>query len=332
MIECLRDQQIHCRCFGKRGEQTMAALKNIPIFFSTDNNYAPYLGVAIKSIMSNISKSYYCKIHVLTTDLSSKNKSILKKCVGRHGDISFVNVSQQLDKIEDKLYLRDYYTKATYYRFFIADIFPQYDKAIYLDCDVIVNGDIAELYNIELGDSLLAAVPEEVMQEISVFGDYVENVLKIPRTQYFNAGVLVINLKEFRRREIMNEFVALLQKRRFDVTQDQDYLNVIAYKNTVLLGLDWNKTPMPSTSFGNRVPKLVHYKINWKPWHYEGIMYGNLFWQYAIHTTYYKQLLKVLIKYTDADKERDNYSYKELYLLAERQAKDIELSFNKLNA
>lgn len=295
----------------------------IPIFFSTDNNYAPYLGVAISSLIKNASSNYFYKIHVLTTELSAVNRRKLKSIArGNKAEISFVDVTEQVSGILNRLHLRDYYSSATYYRFFIADLFPQYDKALYLDCDIVINGDISNLYNTPLGSNLLGAVQEEVMQKIAVFGNYVEKVLEMPKEAYFNAGVLVMNLAEFRRRDVLGEFVALLGKRRFDVTQDQDYLNVISYGSTVLVGLEWNKTPMPDDDFENKSPNLVHYKINWKPWHYDGVLYGEDFWEYALTCNYRRQLLKKSRSYTDAQRDRDRLAYENLYRLAERQTKD----------
>lgn len=295
----------------------------IPIFFATDDNYAPYLGVAISSLIKNASQDYFYKIHVLTTSLSPSNRRKLSACIKKSSaELSFVNVSDKVSGILHRLHLRDYYSSATYYRFFIADLFPQYQKALYLDCDIIINGDVSELYNTPLGSNLLGAVEEEVMQKITVFGDYVEKVLELPRASYFNAGVLVMNLAEFRHRDVLGQFVELLGKRRFDVTQDQDYLNVIAYGSTVLIGLEWNKTPIPDESFDDRSPLLVHYKINWKPWHYDGVLYGDDFWEYALKSKYRRQLLKESRDYTDEQRDRDSLAYNNLYKLAQSQIRD----------
>jgi len=305
----------------------------IPIFFATDDNYAPFLGVAIESIMENVSKEYVCKIHVLTTDLSPYNRAAIRRCVKSPATVEFVDVSEQVKTIAHRLHLRDYYTRATYYRFFIANLFPQYDKALYLDCDIVVTGDVAQLYNTELGDNLVGAIQEEVMNTVDVFGTYVEAVMDIPRQAYFNAGVLVMNLKEFRRINIEKEFLKLLEKRKFEVTQDQDYLNVICYKKSVPIWLDWNKTPIENPLYNKNVtPKLVHYKINWKPWHYNGVMYGDLFWKYASKTPYNRRILKMLRNYSDEEKQRDVEAYNNLYNLAEILIADTSPTYCNGNA
>lgn len=292
----------------------------IPIFFSTDNNYAPFLGVAIQSIIENSSKAYDYRIYVLTTDLSFSNRMRIRASAKGLATVNFVDVRQELERVKDKLHIRDYYTSATYFRFFIAGMFPQYKKALYLDCDIVVSGDISELYNTELGDRLVGAIPEEVMLNVGVFGKYVDTVLEMPHREYFNAGVLVMNLDGFRRMDIENRFVKLLSERRFDVTQDQDYLNVLCYKNSVLIDFEWNKTPFADGFFAaGRTPKLVHYKINWKPWHYDGVVYGDLFWNYADRNVYKKAIRKILRDYTPEERLRDSLAYKNLYRLAEAE-------------
>ena len=129
-----------------------------------------------------------------------------------------------------------------------------------------------------------------------------------------------MNLDGFRRMDIENRFVKLLSERRFDVTQDQDYLNVLCYKNSVLIDFEWNKTPFADGFFAaGRTPKLVHYKINWKPWHYDGVVYGDLFWNYADRNVYKKAIRKILRDYTPEERLRDSLAYKNLYRLAEAE-------------
>ena len=116
-----------------------------------------------------------------------------------------------IEDVKDKLYTRDYYTKTTYFRLFIPNLYPQYDKAIYLDSDIVVLGDIAKLYNEDIGDNLVAAVPDNVIQTNKVFQDYVERVVGIATYKnYFNAGMLLMNLDEMRKFDFQNKFLYLL--------------------------------------------------------------------------------------------------------------------------
>ena len=87
----------------------------------------------------------------------------------------------------------------TYFRLFIASLYPQYNKAIYLDSDIVVLHDVAELFNIDIGNNLVGAVPDDIIQKNEVFQEYVEKVVGVSSYKnYFNAGVLVMNLEELR--------------------------------------------------------------------------------------------------------------------------------------
>ena len=85
---------------------------------------------------------------------------------------------------------------AAYYRFFIEELFPQYDKEIYLDCDLVVTGDISELYNTDVENYFVAAVNDRIVMSNDVFKDYVRTVVGVEPEKYFSSGILVINLKK----------------------------------------------------------------------------------------------------------------------------------------
>lgn len=288
----------------------------IPVFFACDNNYFPYLTVTLTSILDNASKDYSYKFYIITTNLDEKYVNMLSKYESSTVEISVVHLREDLQKITEKFHLRDYYSMETYYRFFIANLFPQYDKVLYLDCDIAVVGDIAELYNTELGNNFVAAVPEEVMTEVNVFGEYVEKALDVNRYKYFNAGIMVMNLEAFRNEQIEEKFIDLLTHFKFRVTQDQDYLNVLCNGRVKILDLGWNKTAFKNDKFDDKDLKIVHFKIHWKPWHYKNVLYEDLFWNYARQTDFYDQLINMRENYNEENKKRDETAYNNLVQMA----------------
>ena len=283
----------------------------VPIFFAVDDNYAPYLAVAMRSLIDNASNDYQYNIHILIDKLNDQNTAILCGMAAENVHIETINVTNKLDALGDMLHLRDYYTKTTYYRFFIPALFPQYDRGLYLDCDIVVNGDISQLYNIPMGDLILAAAPEEVMRMIDVFGTYAEAVLDIPRNEYFSAGILVMNLNKMRQVALEEQFVEILGRRTFRVTQDQDYLNVLCRGDFLMLDTAWNKTACYEVDVDAPV-NIIHYKINWKPWHYKGIRFEEDFWYYAEKTPYANMLYAMRDGYSDAQIANDLLQYENL--------------------
>ena len=300
----------------------MNSKPEVPVFFATDDNYAPFLAVTFKSILDNASKDFSYKFYVLTTNLSSNYEKRIKEFESEDVKIEFIFLKETIEKIKAKFHLRDYYSIETYYRFFIANMFPQYDKVLYCDCDVIVLGDIVELYNHNIDNYLVGACPEEVMTEVKIFGDYVEQALDVDCEKYFNAGVMLMNLKAFREEKIEEKFFEMLPKYTFRVTQDEDYLNVLCKGKVKLFHLGWNKTAFKNDKFNDKDLKLIHYKIHWKPWHYDGVLYENHFWDYAKQTSFYEEILNKKLSYTDEEKRRDAIAYERLKQMAIDDAKD----------
>ena len=290
----------------------------IPIFFAVDDNYAPYLAVSLESLKASASPKYIYEVNILIEALSEEHRTNLQAFATDNINITFCDVTKKVNNLCSRLHLRDYYTRTTYYRFFIPEMFPQYDKGLYLDCDIVITRDVADMYNTKIDNNLLCAVNDEVITDIEVFSNYSEIVLGVPSNKYFNAGILVMNLSEMRKMHIEKVFANLLAEKTYAVAQDQDYLNVICIGRVKLLNILWNKTPMPDSD-RNMIPYIAHYKINFKPWKYDDVIYGDLFWKFAEKTPYYSSLLEAKNSYTDEERARDAEQYEALERLAEKE-------------
>ncbi len=263
--------------------------KEIPIFFSTDDNYIPYLDVAIASLIDNASKEYAYRIIVLNTGLQPENIAKVRLRERCGFAIEFVDISKHLENI--KSHFKDVYhfSVVTYYRLFIASLFPGYDKIVYLDSDLVVLGDISRLYNTPIGENILAAAPEQFVQNTAEFRLYAERALGVDPDGYVNAGVLLINLAAFRENKIEEKFVELITKYNFDLLDpDQAYLNYLCQGKIYMLPNGWNKEPMPLACDGEK--NIVHYALYKKPWQYDDVIDGEFFWQYAEKSPFYQKI------------------------------------------
>ena len=296
--------------------------QKIPICFATDDNYVPFLTVAIASLLDNSSKENFYKIYVLTSHLTEENMNSILKQKTENSSIDFVQLSKELDKVQDMFHLRDYYSKETYYRIFIPNLFPQYEKVLYLDCDITVLADVSELYNTQIHGYYVGAVQEEVMQTFEVFGNYVEKADGINRKNYFNAGILLINGRRWRNKLIAERFVDLLNRYKFRVVQDEDYLNVLCKDNIKWLPLGWNKTSYKNEAFDDKDLKIIHWKINWRPWKYKDVLYEEYFWKYAKMTDFYDKLIQMRDSRTEEDFKKDELLMENLSKMAQEDADD----------
>lgn len=265
---------------------------NVPVFFSCDDNYIPFLGVAIKSLIENSSKENNYFVFVLHSKMSIKNMKIITAMEKENVSISFIDVSEKLVTYGKKLNLRDYYTVAIYFRLFIPNMFPEFKKAIYLDADMVILEDVAKLYNIKLGDKLLGGVSDAIIASRQEFRDYAELGCGIyPYTNYFNSGMMLMNLDEMRKFDLEGKFEHLFKTYRFEtVCPDQDYLNVICKDRVLYVDEGWDKMAIDG-SYEN--PMIVHYNNFAKPWQQDGINYSDCFWKYAKDTPYYEDILEM---------------------------------------
>lgn len=296
-------------------------LEVIPIFFAVDDGYIPFLAVTLESLIDNSSKNYYYSVKILHTNVSEENKKKISKYQRNNVNIEFVDLNYYIERVKDKLYTRDYYTKTTYFRLFVPDLYPQYSKALYLDSDITITGDISELYNTDMGSNLVAGVPDGAVQTIDVFKEYVEKVVGVrDYNNYFNAGILVMNLSELRKFKFQEKFLYLLENVKFAVAQDQDYLNRLCKGRVKIIENVWNAMPMPELGIDAEDVKLVHYNLNYKPWHYDDVLYQEFFWKYAKKTEFFDQILKIQRSYTEKQKFDDFEKAKKLVELAKYEA------------
>lgn len=288
----------------------------IPIFFACDNNFVKFTCVAIKSMIQNASHDCQYNIHILNTGIEDENKQKVYKLANENFNIYFNDVSESLNSISDKLHVRDYYSKTTYYRLFIADMFPQYDKVIYIDSDTIISGDISELYNYNIGNNYVGAVSDPVVARTDLFGEYSEKVLGIGRNHYFNAGMLLISCKQFRENSILDKFIDLINTYTFVVAQDQDYLNVLCRNKVFWINAKWNTEVFGRLLCAENEICLIHYNLVSKPWHYRDCRLSKYFWHYAEQTEYYEEIKSILDNYTDEKRRSDELCSQNLERLA----------------
>lgn len=289
---------------------------NVPIFYACDDNFVKFTIVSLYSMRENASPERTYQIHILHTGITEENQAKVMELERPNFRICFENVKERVREIGGHLPIRHYYSMTTYYRMFIADMFPEYDKVLYIDSDTVVQGDISELYDIEIGDCLVGAAHEEAMRQSEIFGDYCEKVVGVDREQFFNAGVLIINTRLYREEKILDRFKALLYTYRFVVTQDEDYLNVLCKDRVYHIPSKWNCEMFGEISCTREEAAIIHYIMVSKPWHFEDCTYGDVFWKYATQTGVCEELKEILASYTDLQREADFASAKNLEEMA----------------
>lgn len=222
-------------------------MKELNICFAANNNYAMQTGVAIVSILENISDACYTKFWVLENDFSEENLKCLDEIKNKYNcDISMIDTSPVIRKIENSNILGKCATKdgeeyqrklgaAAYVRLFISELLPDdVEKVVYLDSDIVVCGDLSEILDIKTENGIAAVF--DVWPS-----SYNKNIGLSREDKYFSAGVQWIDLKYLREKKIqskISDFVLTTNNHyRFF---DQDILNVLFGNCITVLPLQYN--------------------------------------------------------------------------------------------
>lgn len=303
----------------------------VPIFYACDENFVKYTIVSLHSMIVNASPDFQYIVYILYTDITAATQATVMKMANEQFEIRFIDMTNYLRSISDKLPLRDYYSKTTYYRLFIAEMYQEYTKAIYIDSDTIVQGDISEFFLTDIKDAYVGACHEQVMLQEDVFGTYVEKVVGVSRYNFFNAGILLINCEQFRLKFVLDKFIDYLHYYNFVVTQDEDYLNLICKDHVYWIDQRWNTEVFCDIAYPIEQANMLHYIMTSKPWHYEDCKHADIFWRYAKETPVYQEILDVLHAYSDEEKAKDDLVQENLVKLAIAEINREDNFLNRVN-
>ncbi len=286
---------------------------NILIITSSRDEFAPYVGVLLESVIEHSSAGNNYDFVVLEDGMGLNNKAMLKSLVSGRVDFSlrFFEVGEFLAGYTLKSSAA-YVPSLSCARLMIPDLFPYSDKAIWIDADTVVERDIAELYYTDLEGCLLAAV-----RDIGMASDYyrpgfwgkpvIDSIMHISPDSYFNAGVLLINCTLFRQTCTSNELLKAAAKPEFRYL-DQDALNFICAGRVKYIPMSWNvhvsfkeRTLAPPQllaqyDLATQCPYIVHYIGPEKPGEHPIMNMHHYFWKYARNTPFYELFWYNLIR------------------------------------
>ncbi len=288
----------------------MADSRSIPIFFVSDEPYVPYLSVALTSLVAHTTDSRHYLVHILSKGITKESQERLTTIAAGHPNVEilFVEMGQKiLDMVaDDPNKLRaDYKTLTIYFRLFIAEMFPQFDRAVYVDADTCFLADIADLYDTDLKGNAMGAINDGFIAGDPTMRAYCVRMLGIDATRYVNSGVLLMDLDQLRRLHFASAFVELMNRYHVrSIAADQDYINVMLEKRLLLLDGRWDVM----TGAGKKVDgaRLIHYNLFGKPWHYPHFLYGDEFWKYAKDSPFLPELEHERDTFDPADAESDD--------------------------
>lgn len=307
--------------------------REIPIFFTIDDSYAPFLAVALNSAIKNSDPQRNYKAIVLYQDLGADNISRLQALRTENFKIELMPIRANMEALDDRMSNRlrcDYFTLTIYFRLFIPSMFPQYDKGIYIDSDVVLTDDIAKLFDIDIGENYIGACNDLSIADIPPLVAYTEKAVGVNAKEYINSGVLLMNLKKMRDDDLEGHFLALLNKYHFDsIAPDQDYLNAMCNGKIYYLEEKWDTMPNDAKPMLTET-SLIHYNLFSKPWCYDGIQYEEQFWNYAQDCGFIDEIREFKASYTE-DKKKADSECLELLVRRGMEIPEKDITFKKMN-
>ena len=290
----------------------------VPIVFSANQNYVPYLAVVLQSVIECSTDEHNYDILVFHRDIEKDSQKILQGLTGKRKNISirFFDCTYLVEKVPFRV---GYHLSVeTYYRYYILDIMNQYPKILYLDSDMIIQQDVAQLFKTDIQGYYLAAVKD--LDTIGnyrfdkVMKEYLDKELKLDNPlDYFQAGVLLMNLDEMRKDLSSKKMVEMTLVKLWR-QHDQDVLNLMCQSKVKFLPQKWNvlinwkfdgkcRTDFlkyaPYKLYGEyleayKKPFIIHYAGGWKPWNNWDCEMKEYFWKYARKTPLYEEILRRL--------------------------------------
>ncbi len=243
------------------------------IALCTDEKYSYPCGVCITSILEN-NKDEECNIYILTNYLSEKTLSKFHRLSEKYKqNIEIIIIN---DKTIDGLKVSTIFPKSIYYRFLLPQLLNK-EKVLYLDCDIIVTSNLRKLYDTEISHYACAAVEDQASDDITI-----RNRIGI-YDDYFNSGVLLMNLNYWRKNNTANKLIDFIYENpNICEFPDQDALNIVLHGKVFFLEYKynyqeifyWNKSRLylHKNKWGklltnNTLPTIIHYSTSSKPWY-----------------------------------------------------------------
>lgn len=288
--------------------------RNIPIALAANDYFVPYTATLIQSIVDNSNTDKNYDILILTQDIKPESKKRINHIIKGFDNISirYIDPTRLIEGYD--FFVRGHFGLQTYYRLVLPELIPSYDKIVYLDSDMVVNADVAELYDTDVEGYLVGACYDP--DTSGLYNGYekekkpfMDSIMKFEDPYaYFQAGTLVMNLKEFRNTYSMEYILKFAVSQKWQLL-DQDILNCLCKNRVKYIDMSWNVmvdyagirikdiiSLAPQWQYkmymeARKHPKIIHYAGPEKPWTSPEEDMGEIFWEYAKKTSYYEAML-----------------------------------------
>jgi lipopolysaccharide biosynthesis glycosyltransferase len=254
-------------------------MKNL-IVFTIDENYLEPFIVAVQSFKDHHNVSDY-ELAMVYSDFSQKNIiKIIRYMQSQNISFKHVYIEDKFQNIKTGYH----FNSVIFYRLLLPKIFNDYEKILYIDSDILFLDNIDELFKIELGNNILAAIPKH---DYFLIPEYLKNKTK----NYFASGLLLINTQKFLDSKIYEKCLDFLENEKYEMP-DQDALNATVDRWIELdlrYGVETSFLEKNDSDLDNKIkkPKIIQFSGSSKPWNFRNKHpYKSLYWKYLKMTPF----------------------------------------------
>lgn len=191
-------------------------MKTIPVFFTFDHYFVLGACVAFHTLLERASKSYDYHLYVVHTGLSRGDRQRLERVVGRfpNARLSFKDASSY-DTNWDAMQNKSHFSKEIFYKMTAAEMFPEYDRILFSDVDVIFRDDIAPSYFLFPQERFYFAGTRPILENGNIPGyarDFTAEEIHTINMYEISAGYMLINLACMRLDGKQQELMAFFRR------------------------------------------------------------------------------------------------------------------------
>lgn len=228
-----------------------------------------FLLPAITAIYSLFINNNNIRLHIMYVELSDNAKTVISRLerAGSNNKVEYIAVEGKL--LERIKVATGRWRQETFFRYYITEIMPDLDRALWLDADVLIRKSVEELYNVDFDGKSFAGVYDNSSNPQERLGI----------TDYINAGILVINVRKLHETGKMEEFWRLVASPDYKgELPDQDALNIVFENDIKKIGAIFNTFPINPNEYADYLINntvIVHFVSKHKPWNTEDVEYFN---------------------------------------------------------
>ena len=293
----------------------------VAVVFAANAGYVTHAAAAVASVAAHAAPDRTYRLYVLHDSIPAADAQRLEGMSRENIHVRCLNIAARIRESVRRLPTLRHITAETWFRFYIPEVFPYFDKVLYLDCDLVAEADVGELFDTPMGDALLGGAVNVCKTATE---DRLARDFCISHGKYVNAGVLLFHNALLRRESVNERFFRFMETVPPELLfySDQDVLNAVCKDRIVYFDSVWNfcwnhihGDPELAERARGEVERVLpriricHFAGPLKPWTDPDLELADRYWKYAALTPFFADELHTAVREARLPEDRQNETY-----------------------